>query len=438
MVTLTKLLTRIDSVNVLVIGDLLFDVYTKGKVNRISPEAPVPVLHVSEISKLPGGAGNVALNLKALGANVSLISRIGNDRDGKHLLELLEEKALSINSIFTQKNLKTFVKNRFIAEGQQLIRADYEEIEPLSVELEEKIKKLITEEILKYNLIAVSDYGKGLLSESLLEFIIFSANKNKIPIIVDPKGTDFTKYHGAFLLKPNNKEAFIAAGCEEEEPIEVVAKKIFEKTEVSHLLITRSEKGMILFSRDLQYKNFPVMPKDVIDVTGAGDTALAMLAMGLANELSFDHTIELANIASSIAIERLGCANIKFSEVAKILLKKDPINKIISDENQIFILEKATEDLPLIYVFLEEKDVSTQSLHWIKEIAGDKAGAELIVHVKSKNEEAPFIQLLASLPEIDYVLVVALDKKRFVKRLKSTKVYNFKDSDKYLALTSPS
>lgn len=422
MVTVPQLFQSIETVRVLVVGDLLFDVYTKGKVERISPEAPVPILRVSNVSKLPGGAGNVALNLQALGAKVTLISRVGNDPDGKEVCQLLNERSLSTQYIFEQEHLKTFVKNRFMADGQQLIRADYEEVIPLSQNIEISIMNAITKMIFDYDLIAISDYAKGLLSEELLQFIIQMANRIQIPIIVDPKGADFTKYRGTYLLKPNNREAYQAAGCELSEPIEVVAKKLFEKIEMSYLLITRSEKGMILFSRDLSYQNFPVLPKDIRDVTGAGDTALAMLAMGLANNLSFEETISLAIIASSIAIERTGCATIKLSEIAKRLCEKDPTNKIISHESQIFILEKALEDKPILYLFLEENEISTCSLNWIREIATQKEGRELVVHINSRQEGSSFVHLLASMSEIDYVLVLLQTQEKMVRHLNPAQV----------------
>ncbi len=332
MLTLTEAFRKLRSVKVLVIGDFLLDVYTKGCATRISPEAPIPVLLVSEVIQLPGGAGNVALNLKALGAEVSLIGRVGADQTGKNLIKLLLDEGIETKGLFREESFTTPLKNRFIADGQQLIRADYEVIEPITEEIEAHAIAYIKKHLSEFDIVCVSDYGKGFLSENLLSLILKEGKKIGVKVIVDPKGRDFSKYDGAYLIKPNNKEAYLAADAESVTPLEEVAKKIFSKVGADYLLITRSDKGMTLFSKeDLRGINFTVTKKSVADVTGAGDTALAMIAFGIANELTFDHAISLANIASGISVETVGCKAVKLSEISRRLFTKNRIHRIFNE-----------------------------------------------------------------------------------------------------------
>ncbi len=331
MLTLSESLRNLRPVKALVIGDFLLDVYTKGKVNRISPEAPIPVLHVSEVSQLPGGAGNVALNLRALGAEVSLIGRVGSDQIGKNLIKLLLEEGVEVNGLFREEGFSTPLKNRFIAEGQQLIRADYETIEKVTERVEADALAYVKTYMTKFDIVCISDYGKGFLSENLLEAVLSEGKRLGVKVIVDPKGKDFSKYKGAYLIKPNNNEAYLAADCDSTAPLEEVAKKIFRKVDAEYLLITRSDQGMTLFSKEEQKgENFSVTKKSVIDVTGAGDTALAMIAMGIANGVPFDHTIKLANLASGISVESVGCKAVKLSEISRRLFTKNRLSKIFS------------------------------------------------------------------------------------------------------------
>jgi rfaE bifunctional protein kinase chain/domain len=402
---LTEAFGNVTSVKVLVIGDFLFDVYTKGKVERISPEAPVPVLLVSEVSELPGGAGNVALNLKALGAETSVIGRIGKDRAGEELKAFLDEEGIDTKGLFVQRDFKTPLKNRFLADGQQLMRTDYEIATPMDAKLEKEIIKYLQEHLIEYDIVAVSDYGKGFLTKKLLEKILTLGKNEGVRVIVDPKGKDFSKYRGAYLIKPNNKEACAAAQMTEEVGIDVVASKIFDLVDTEYLLVTRSDKGMALFSKDKdEPKNFPAVKKEVVDVTGAGDTALAVLAFFLANDLLFDYAITLANIASGLAIEKVGCRAIKLSEIAKSLLEMDPMNKVFWENTNLFFLERALDDNPLILLDLNGyQDISMEVYHLIKEASSRKNEQKLLVHIVPTDSNKDFIELLASMHEIDFI-----------------------------------
>lgn len=422
MVTLTETFSTIRNVKVLVVGDLILDEYTKGDVDRVSPEAPVPILLVSQIFCLLGGAGNVACNLQALGADVCIVGRVGDDVDGGRLENLLHDNFLSTDGIFVQKDFKTPLKNRFIAAGQQLIRADYEKNTPISEKIEEKLKDFISKEISNYDIIAISDYGKGCISTNIMQYIINEANKYRILVVVDPKGKDITKYSGAFLLKPNQKEAYYATSSESCTPINDVADKIINQLNISYLLITRSKDGMILFDKDGFNENFEVKIKDVLDVTGAGDTVLAMLVFCLANGFTISNAIKLANISASIAIESLGCAIVKLSEVAKSLIDIDPLNKIVGDDNDFFVLKKAIDDNKVAVLYLEEQEeLSNDIFCLIKDLDREKGDAKLIIHVDQKKCGTKIVNLLASMREVDFI-VTSKEIEKFINHFSPIKV----------------
>lgn len=302
---------------ILVVGDLLLDVYTQGTVCRISPEAPIPILDITQKSTRLGGAGNVVLNLQGLECTVDIMARVGSDAGGEEILSLLQKEEIKTSGIFIQKNLQTPIKNRFIGSGQQLMRADWENTLPFSAENEKKFLLHFTKIIDKYSLIAISDYGKGLLSKKILQAIIKEGKKRSIPVIVDPKGTCFKKYQGSTLIKPNLKELYTATKCEKHTPLITVAEKLFEQVDTQYLLVTQSEQGMTLVNKNLDVQEFPVKKKSVIDVTGAGDTAFAALAFGLSENISLEKSIELANKAAGIAVEKLGCVAIQLANIDK-------------------------------------------------------------------------------------------------------------------------
>jgi D-beta-D-heptose 7-phosphate kinase/D-beta-D-heptose 1-phosphate adenosyltransferase len=334
------------------------------------------------------------------------VGRIANDEAGKKLINLLEDRFLNTSGLFVQKKWVTPRKNRLIADSQQIVRCDYEKILPLDPLLEKDIIDHLEKIIPNYHLIALSDYAKGFLTPSLLQMIMQRAKQHGVRVIVDPKGSDFNKYSGAFLLKPNNKEAYTAAQLPSDAPLEEVACKLFSQVDTEFLLITRSERGMTLFSKDLKREDFPVFKRDVLDVTGAGDTALAVVAFGLANNLNFSATISLANIASGLVIERLGCAEISLSEMIHSLLQKNPLSKIFTS----FSLNKILQEDTIILLLITDEEISSQLFHGIKEIAERKGKNKLVAHIAPTEDNEDFIHLLASMHEIDFVLAAPLSK----------------------------
>lgn len=307
---------------VLVIGDFMLDVYTMGRVTRISPEAPVPVLCVEQESRRPGGTGNAILNLISLGMEVVAVGRVGRDGPGHFFLETISEDGVDTKGIIVDPAFITPTKCRMIADNQQLLRVDHEMVSPLSDKLEKKLLKNLPELLKEVAVIAISDYAKGFLSRSLLGSLIAIAKEHKIPVIVDPKGIDFTKYKGATILKPNLSEAIAASGLEHDAPLDSVAEKLLREVKVGHLIVTRSKEGISIFSSRQQRKDFPARVREVKDVTGAGDTVLAIFTAALANKLDLGLAANLANTAAGIAVERLGCARISLEDLALRLVEE--------------------------------------------------------------------------------------------------------------------
>jgi len=293
----------------------MLDSYTTGKVKRISPEAPIPVMEVLHQNSRPGGAGNVALNLKALGAEVCVLGRIGRDNAGEELKKNLTGASIISDLLLVESDYPTPVKNRLIAEGQQLLRMDLETIQPISPGYEKNIIQQLPKFLNDIDVIALSDYGKGFLTPKLIAAILAFAKEKKIATVVDPKGVDFSKYRGATVLKPNLSEAYAAAHLLSTAPLNSVAKRIFQKCQSELLLITRSEAGMSLFTRSLSRQDFSVQSREVKDVTGAGDTVLAVISLCLANKLNIETAVYLANIAAGISIERIGCTQVSLTEL---------------------------------------------------------------------------------------------------------------------------
>jgi D-beta-D-heptose 7-phosphate kinase/D-beta-D-heptose 1-phosphate adenosyltransferase len=405
MVKLSGKLRRFSPVRVLVIGDFMLDTYTTGKVKRISPEAPVSVLHVEKEESRPGGAGNVVLNLISLGAKVSAIGRLGYDIGGDELRDSLESEGVDIENLIVQKGYKTPVKNRLIADAQQILRVDFETITPLPEQIEQLVMERLPSLLDKINIIAISDYGKGFLTRNLLKHVIELAKAREIPVIVDPKGDDFTKYQGATVIKPNLAEAYTAAKLPVGAPLEEVASVILRTCGIEMLLITRSEAGIALFNQSGQRFDFPVRTKEVKDVTGAGDTVTAMISVALANKLDINYGAQLANIAAGMAIERLGCARISLSEMSERLLEYDVENKIF-DEEHLFALQQALKGKRYTVLGLEScQGMSTALFRSLRKLSTRDEEKKLIVYVRDTDPDEEFVSLLSSLAEVDFIVL---------------------------------
>lgn len=423
MVKLIGMLSGFSPVNVLVVGDFMLDTYTTGKIRRISPEAPVSILHVQKEESLPGGAGNVALNLASLGAKVFAVGRIGFDNAGDVLKESLEKEGVNIEGLVYQKGFKTPVKNRLIADAQQVLRVDFETVAPLPHDVEERVANVILKHLEVVQIVAISDYGKGLLSNALLSKIISRAREKQIAVIVDPKGDDFSKYAGATIIKPNLSEAVSAAKLSPSACIENVAGSLLEKSKAEMVLITRSEAGMSLFSKTGGCIDFPVRSKEVKDVTGAGDTVLAMLSVALANHLDVKIAIQLSNIAAGLAIERLGCARINLSDLSERLLEFDIDNKIF-DEEHLFALQQALKGRRYVVMGITSHEgMSTAVFKSIKKLSSKDTERKLIVYVMDNRPDEEFVSLLASLAEVDFIVLKCESLKNLCEIIHPHQVY---------------
>lgn len=400
MVKLARTFSHFRPFKALVLGDFMLDKYTTGRVKRISPEAPVPVMEVLKQESRPGGAGNVVLNLTTLGSTVFAVGRIGGDQEGDELKRHLYKADTSC--LLVEPCYKTPVKNRLIADSQQLIRVDFETISHLLPELEliliEKLKELIP----LVDVVAISDYGKGFLTNRLIQSAIAIAKEAKIPSVVDPKGSDFSKYKGATVLKPNLSEAYTAAKCPSSATLDEVAGHLRSLADI--LLITRSEAGISIFNSDGLRSDFPVRSKEVKDVTGAGDTVLSMICLGLANGLDIQLSAQLANIAAGLSIERLGCVQITLSELAERLLEVDSDTKIF-DESHTYALHQVLQGKRYSLLVLEKGQAMSNALFRTIRQLSAQVGEELIIYVRETNPEDELIHLLSSLPEVDYIIL---------------------------------
>lgn len=307
---------------ILVLGDLMLDRHIFGEVKRISPEAPVPVLRFSNRTEAAGGAGNVARNLALLGCDVSIGAAVGLDQDGEILLAALAAEGISAGPVVRVSDRPTTVKARMIGGHQQMLRIDSEVAGPLAAADAERLTESVLGAIRSGTLSAVllSDYDKGVLSPGLCRSAIRACRERGIPVLVDPKGSDMEKYRGATTLTPNRGEFAILARDAGAEglPLVEAARKVVERLELDHIVVTRSEEGMTLVARDFHLE-VPATAREVYDVTGAGDTVIAVLAAALCGGLELSEAARLANIAGGIVVGRVGTAPVDLSDLEKAL-----------------------------------------------------------------------------------------------------------------------
>lgn len=300
--------------HVLVVGDVMLDRYWFGEVSRISPEAPVPVVHVQRTEERPGGAANVARNIVSLGGKATLLSVVGDDEAGRSLAALLEQER--VTTLFHKDNtLPTTVKLRVIGRQQQLLRIDFE-TPPSREVLEDKLGDF--ESLVDgVDAIILSDYGKGGLTH--VTAMIAAARRHGKQVLIDPKGDDYSKYRGATLLTPNRSEfREIAGRWKDEADLAARAEKLRRELEIDALLVTRSEEGMTLFAAE-GVKHEPTRAREVFDVSGAGDTVIATLGLMLAAGASMADAMHFANLAAGIVVGKLGTATASRDELLAVL-----------------------------------------------------------------------------------------------------------------------
>lgn len=314
-------LEQIKNQTVLVVGDMMVDKYILGTVNRISPEAPVPVLHQREVQRKLGGAGNVIVNVVSLGARVRAVGRVGNDEEGAFFCRNLRDLHVDTRYIFIEGS--TITKTRVSASNQQFIRIDEETVTAPSKSVTERISAELDAILSGVTVVVLSDYAKGFLTEELTQRIIIAAKKRGIIVLVDPKGKHVGKYRGATAITPNGKEFMDMTGLAElpeEAKIEEVGLRLCTQADLDYVIFTRSEKGISVIDRaDAKKTDYPALKKEVVDVTGAGDTVVATIALMLGAGFPMSECITMANQAASIVISRFGASQTTVEEIKEAL-----------------------------------------------------------------------------------------------------------------------
>ncbi|MBU3758868.1 MAG: D-glycero-beta-D-manno-heptose-7-phosphate kinase [Candidatus Omnitrophica bacterium] len=297
----------------------MLDQFVWGSVNRISPEAPVPVVNVQRESYMPGGALNVANNIRTLGGTVYPCGVVGRDLEGRMLVKTIRREGIETGGVIYDESRRTTLKTRIIAHSQQVVRFDREKAEDISREDRARIMKFIQSVIGKTDVIIVEDYGKGVIQPPLLEELLRLARKHKIPVVVDPKEKHFSYYKGATSITPNRKEAYGAIENSASMSLKELGSRLLQKLELESVLITLGEDGMALFEKDGSMTQIPTAAREVYDVSGAGDTVISVFSMALAVGAKMKDAARIANIAAGIVVGKLGTATVSPEELERAL-----------------------------------------------------------------------------------------------------------------------
>jgi D-beta-D-heptose 7-phosphate kinase/D-beta-D-heptose 1-phosphate adenosyltransferase len=307
-----KISANFGKATILILGDIMLDEYLHGSVSRISPEAPVPVVEINHEQLRLGGAANVANNVKALGDEPILIGVIGVDEAAIKLNQLLKEKGIARDYLIDDSERRTTIKTRIIAHSQQVVRADREDAVEISPEIEKRIIDRFHAIAGKIKGVIISDYGKGVITASLLEKIIPDCREKGIFVAVDPKETHFFNYKRVSLITPNHHEAGFAAGkrIKTDDDLNYVGKLLLERLQADSILITRGEKGMALFNANGEVDYFATVAKKVFDVTGAGDTVIASFVSAMAAGATLKEATVISNCAAGVVVGEIGTATV--------------------------------------------------------------------------------------------------------------------------------
>ncbi len=313
---LRRILERFDQTRVLVVGDLILDQFIWGDAQRISPEAPVPVVWVRSQSYMPGGASNVANNIASLGGKVALAGVVGADANGRLLAERLRERGVDCAGILALEDRQTTLKTRIIAAHQQVVRVDWENVERLTAQAVKDLVDFVRSRIDDVDGIVIEDYGKGVVNPALLKGVIAVARRHRKIITVDPKIEHFSLYKGVTALTPNEKEAAAGSGVKitDEASVDEAGRRLLKKLRCDGVLITLGEKGMKLF-RGPRITHIPTVAQEVFDVSGAGDTVISVFTLALACGLKMEEAARIANVAAGIVVGKVGVAVVTKEEI---------------------------------------------------------------------------------------------------------------------------
>jgi D-beta-D-heptose 7-phosphate kinase/D-beta-D-heptose 1-phosphate adenosyltransferase len=320
---LADLASTLPTVRVLCVGDIMVDRYVYGRVNRVSPEAPVPVISIDSERTVLGAVGNVARNVAALGGRAAIVAVVGDDDGGHQVARLIAEEGALEGNLITVPGRRTTIKTRYLAvrRGGQLLRADHEDIYPLEDEAIEQLIEAVHAAITSVDVVLLSDYSKGVLCDAVLRATIAAARDARRPIIADPKSTDIRRFEGVDIVKPNGSELEAITGipCIEDDQAEAAANAALARAEVGAVLVTRSKHGMTLVERGLKARHFRERISEVFDVSGAGDTALAVLGLATGAGATLPEATELANKACNIVVSKVGTAVVHAGELVRAL-----------------------------------------------------------------------------------------------------------------------
>jgi D-beta-D-heptose 7-phosphate kinase/D-beta-D-heptose 1-phosphate adenosyltransferase len=323
---LREILTAMSQRRVGVMGDVMLDRYVWGKVSRISPEAPVPVVDITEETSRLGGAANVAKNIVSLGGACEIFSVVGDDEFGTILRSAISAQGIGTCGLLPDPARPTTVKTRVIAHQQQVVRTDREIKEEITGQVEDRLLEAITGALERCDAVIISDYGKGVITRRLLDEFIPQARSLGRVVTVDPKETHFMNYRGVSLITPNQFEAGAAVGrrIADEADLMEVGWNILDKLKADALLITRGEDGMSLFRKDRSYRHFPTVARRVYDVTGAGDTVITSFTLALAAGAGMDEAAHISNHAAGVVIREVGTASVTPEQLTASFLDEEP------------------------------------------------------------------------------------------------------------------
>lgn len=320
------LLVRVEQfrkARILVIGDFILDQFVWGSVQRISPEAPVPVVNVQRESYMPGGSLNVANNIRSLGGLVYPCGVVGRDLEGRMLLKTMRREGIDTGGIVYDRTRPTSLKTRVIAHSQQVVRFDREKIEDISLEDRRKILRFVSQKIHEVHVVIIEDYGKGVIQPPLLKEVLHLAKKFKKPVLVDPKEKHISYYIGVTAITPNRKEAFSSFENSHRTgrpyTLEEVGRGLLKKLKCQAVLITLGEDGMALFEKNGSLTRIPTAAREVYDVSGAGDTVIAIFALALAAGAKMREAAVLSNVGAGIVVGKIGTASVTPDEMREAI-----------------------------------------------------------------------------------------------------------------------
>ena len=440
---LVHILSNIGRPNIMLVGDFMLDKYVWGEVNRISQEAPIPVLNVASEEIRPGGAGSVASNLAHLGANIFCYGAIGTDNEGKLLLDNLNDLEVNTEGIVQDSDRPTTVKVRMMGHLQsagkgiqQLLRIDYEKTDDIEEEKQEVIINKIENKIQQVDIVLISDMNKGLLSRRILDAVIKSGKDHNVPVIVDPGLTkDYGIYRGATAITPNRFETKLSTGIKitDVNSMKSAGKKLLEENLFEHIIITADKDGMFLYSRDGKCKLISTVPKDVYDVSGAGDMVLSVFGFVVGSKNSFEDAAMIANVAAGVEVGKVGAVPISKSEILSELMGgSNPLyTKIkVLDELEEILNRHRKENKKIVFTNGCFDILHVGHIEYLK--FSRKQGDVLVIGLNTdrsvreqKGDKRPFVsederaRLISALEDVGYVILFdELTPDKLIRRIK--------------------